>query len=345
MTELSHRELEFLRRWRLLIDRLGGQKQAAEKMDWTTSTVSRDCSGQTLPTNERLRELCNFLRLAGDERAELEILLRHARDARRDRRKAPGETPPPPPDSSSPESAGQPENRNPRRRWVFAGSAAVVVVVAVVLVGVFVWPGGKSPHARLSATSSGVKGSYPGYGLKAVSIPMSSLIPALAYQLHQGFTKNARTVTGYEFRNVQNPGFCLTAADTGPFAGQDKGPVEIDACKATANQIWIPRDWDTYEQSYTHLVSAKYQTMCLNAQKTGGHPVSGNRVMLWTCYPAGNESWKFAVWYQTAKSRHHSYPICLNEYSLCIDTASERSVPGDPVRLMTRSAVAGQFWS
>ncbi len=49
-------ELEFLRRWRPLIDRVGGdggQARVAKHLNWTTSTVSRDYKGDTLPTDNR----------------------------------------------------------------------------------------------------------------------------------------------------------------------------------------------------------------------------------------------------------------------------------------------------
>ena len=81
-------ELEFGRRWRPLIDRLGGdggQAHAAKNMNWTTSTVSRDYKGDTLPTEERLFQLCNTLQLSDREMLDLAALLRRARAARRDR--------------------------------------------------------------------------------------------------------------------------------------------------------------------------------------------------------------------------------------------------------------------
>jgi hypothetical protein len=84
----SEPELEFLQRWRPLIDRIGGdggQRRAAKHLNWATSTVSRDYKGDTLPTDERLHQLCSALRLSPGETLDLARLLRRARSARRDR--------------------------------------------------------------------------------------------------------------------------------------------------------------------------------------------------------------------------------------------------------------------
>ena len=83
-------ELEFGRRWRPLINRVGGdggQAQVAKNLNWTTSTVSRDYKGDTLPSEERLFQLCNAVQLSDRETLDLAVLLRRARAARRDRRR------------------------------------------------------------------------------------------------------------------------------------------------------------------------------------------------------------------------------------------------------------------
>ncbi|MDQ2816444.1 MAG: helix-turn-helix domain-containing protein, partial [Actinomycetota bacterium] len=75
-------ELDFLRRWRPLIDRVGadgGQARAAKHLNWTTSTVSRDYKGDTLPTDNRLHQLCSALQLSPNETLDLALLLRRAR--------------------------------------------------------------------------------------------------------------------------------------------------------------------------------------------------------------------------------------------------------------------------
>jgi hypothetical protein len=350
--QLSREELEFRRHWRLMIDRLGGQKQAAETMDWSTSTVSRDCQGITLPSSNRLRELSNYLELTTDARTELEVLLRRAREAqqirRRDETASPQEASLPLADASSGELARQLGGRRPHRRWVIAVAIAVSVVVAAVIAGVFVVSPGKNLPAASPAmsTNAGVQRSYLGKGAKPVSIPMSSLTPSLRATFDQGRTKTAKAVTGYEFRNALNPSLCLTAADTGALAGQDKDPVEIAACRPAANQIWIPEQWDINGQSYTHLVSDKYQAKCLNAQKIGGTTGPGNAIFLYRCYyPAGNEAWAFETWYQNVAPGHQSYPLCLsNADRYCIDTDKRPGVSAS-VHLWTHQAIAGQFWS
>jgi hypothetical protein len=227
-------------------------------------------------------------------------------------------------------------------------ATAAVVVVAAVTVGVLVLSPGKSPRAATSTVSAGagVQGIYRGHGAKPVSIPMGSLTLSLRAQFHQGKTKIAKAVTGYEFRSALNPLLCLSAVDTGSLAGQRRDPVEIAACKHTANQVWIPVQWDINGQSYTHLVSDKYQTMCLNADKISGTASPGNAIMLWDCYyPAGNEAWTFGAWYKSVAPGRQSYPLCLsNSVHHCID-ADRRPDVAAPVRLWTQQATAGQFWS
>ena len=74
-----------------MIDRVGGdggQARAAKSLNWTTSTVSRDYKGDTLPTDERLLQLCHALQLPDREVLDLAALLRRARTGRRDRLRA-----------------------------------------------------------------------------------------------------------------------------------------------------------------------------------------------------------------------------------------------------------------
>ena len=74
-----------------MIDRVGGdggQARAAKSLNWTTSTVSRDYKGDTLPTDERLLQLCHALQLPDREMLDLAALLRRARAGRRDRLRA-----------------------------------------------------------------------------------------------------------------------------------------------------------------------------------------------------------------------------------------------------------------
>ena len=74
-----------------MIDRVGGdggQARAAKSLNWTTSTVSRDYKGDTLPTDERLLQLCHALQSPDREVLDLAALLRRARAGRRDRLRA-----------------------------------------------------------------------------------------------------------------------------------------------------------------------------------------------------------------------------------------------------------------
>jgi hypothetical protein len=346
---LSREELEFLSRWRQQIDRLGGsggQKRVAEVMDWKTSTVSRDYQSKTLPSDQRLRELSNYLKLAGPQRHELEILLKLARDARHARRKAdsPGpfaQTSALVPAREEPD-AGAPAIGSVRsaRRWLSRRPRiAVAVVVVAVAAGVLGWSSQGGAQAELS-----VRGSYPGEGLKTVPVPVKSLPPKLAAVFRQGRTAGAATVTGYEFRSAQGKSLCLTAASTGSTAGQDRDPVEVATCGFTANQIWIPEQWEVNGSTFTHLVSVRYPSKCLNAKKINGGLSSGQPVMLWDCYRANNESWDFGDWYRNVKPGHHSYPVLLHTDRLCLDVDDAYGESG-AVDIQIQQTAPGQFWS
>lgn len=347
---LSREELEFLSRWRQQIDRLGGsggQKRVAEIMDWKTSTVSRDYQGKTLPSDQRLRELSNYLKLAEPQRHELEILLKLAQDARHARRKADrhgpfAQTSALVPGREEPD-AGVPATESARstRRWLSRRSriAAAAVAAVAAAAGVLGWSSQGGGQAELA-----VRGSYPGEGLKTVPIPVTSLPPKLAAVFRQGRTAGATTVTGYEFRSAQGKSLCLTAADTGPAAGQNHDPVEVATCRLTANQIWIPEQWEVNGSTFTHLVSARYPLKCLNAKKINGGLSSGQPVMLWDCYRANNESWDFGDWYRNVKPGRHSYPVLLHTARLCLDVDDTYGESG-AVDIQTQKAAPGQFWS
>lgn len=351
--QLSAEELEFRQQWRLLIDRLGGQRRAAKAMYWSKSTVSRDWTGETLPTSNRLWELANRLDLTADARTELETLFQRAREARQARREngsgAPPQPPVLPPTAPARAPTQQPRWRRPRRRWIIAAAAGVVVVATAVTAGVFALSPGKSPGTESSA--GGVQRNFPGQPIKTVSVPVGSLATLQRKQFPQ--SKITKTMTGYEFRNALNPELCLTAGDTGPLAGQNRDPVALAPCKLAANQVWIPLDWDIKHNWYAHLVSAKYQTMCLDSEKNDGATSPGQPIMLYTChYKTGNQAWDILDWYQSVTLRHRSYPLCIsntvrpNTVSHCID-ADKPSGPdaSAPIRLWNQQAAAGQFWS
>lgn len=361
--QLSSQELEFLQHWRPLIQRLGEQKQVAETMAWSTSTVSRDYSGKTLPNDERLRELCNYLRLPEDQRFELAVLLRRARDVRQSRKTTSLDQDPPvtvqanaaiqaeapvqgvalvpaqweaisrQKATSVGRRGGLHAKSHPRAAWISGAVAVVVVAVAATF----------ALYSRATA-QDGVRGSYPGEGLKTVAISTSSLIPSLTVAFRQGRTAGAASVTGFEFRIAKDESLCLTAGDTGPSAGHNGDQVEVTACKLTANQIWIPEQWEINGAAFTRLVSDKYQSMCLNADNIGGLE-NGRRVQLWNCYPANNESWDFGDWYRNVQPGQHSYPILLHTDRLSLDADKYDFRDGDTVNIWTQYAAANQFWS
>ena len=416
-------ELEFVRRWRSMIDRVGGdggQARAAKRLNWTTSTVSRDYKGDTLPTDERLFQLGNALQLPHREMLELASLLRRARAGRRDRLRtsrtnrpgppaaiepamtsvwppsgqpAPGPLAPAEPPSSfgpvassgpanlidpaasepsyvlaqSPGTPGayhaaespgsfhsaEPPGLHARPRAWFRGRrglaavlsvAAVAAVVAVVLV--LALPGSPTPAkpAAHGQTPFGVLGSFPGMIMESVRIPVRSLTPALAAQFRQGRTAHATTVTGFVFRNHETTGLCLTAPDTGAEAGQNRDPIVVSTCRGAPNQVWIPLQWEVKGFRFTHLVSDRYQSMCLNANNLGGLS-SGHIVQLWDCYPAGNEAWDFGDWHAVVSAGTRSYPLFARNGRLCLDADKWDLRDGTSVRIWTQYPAANQFWS
>ena len=405
-------ELEFARRWRPMIDRVGGdggQARVAKYLNWTTSTVSRDYKGDTLPTEERLFQLGNALRLPHREMLDLASLLRQARAARRDRlRTSRANLPGPPtafeptvtsawlpsgqpaPDplapadpaaflgpvaSSGPANVTDPATSNPAyflaqspgtpgayysaessgrharpRAWFRSrrGLAAVLSVAAVaVVVAVVLALSGSSAPAKPAVhgqTPSGVLGSFPGMTMESVRIPVRSLAPALAAQFRQGRTAHATTVTGFVFRNHETAGLRLTAPDTGAEAGQNRDPIVVSTCRGAPNQVWIPLQWEVKGFRFTHLVSDRYQSMCLNANNLGGMN-DGHIVQLWDCYPAGNEAWDFGDWHAAVSAGTRSYPLFARNGRLCLDADKWDLRDGTSVRIWTQYPAANQFWS
>jgi hypothetical protein len=350
-------ELEFLRRWRPLIDRVGGdggQARAAKHMNWTTSTVSRDYKGNTLPTDERLHQLCSALQLSPNETLDLALLLRRARSARRSRGRESAPLTATAPATSSPGTGRLRDRLRGRRGQAAAGASAVgvmglavVIAVAFGLFGSGAAGAGKPMTQTKTPGSAGptAKGAFSGLALEAVTIPVRSLSPVLAGAFRQGArTAHDSTITGFVFRNRGDTGLCLGAADTGPTAGQNHDPVLVSACRRAANEIWIPEQWETMGFTFTHLVNDQYQTMCLNADNLGGLS-NGHIVQLWDCYPAGNEMWDFGDWHQAVSTRAESYPLFARSGRLCLDADKYDLRVGTPVRVWTQYAAANQFWS
>jgi len=383
----SGSELEFLRRWRPLIDRVGGdggQARAAKHLNWTTSTVSRDYKGDTLPTDERLHQLCSALQLSPNETLDLALALRRARSARRNRVRGPGAqliakvgTTAAPGQDSAEETPYQPghaaphpgrrrgrdglgdrdrlgwlrELRGRRGRVVVAGLAVAVAGVIAVAFGLSGTggsgrvPGGKSAQTKTAADPApAVQGTFPGLALDTVPIPVTSLSRALATAFDTGPTARAATVTGFVFRNRQDTSLCLTAVNTGPTAGQNRDPVLVSGCRRSANQICIHEQWETKGFRFTHLVNDQHQAMCLNANNLGGLH-NGHLVQLWDCYPAGNEAWDFGDWHQAVSASGKSYPLFARSGRLCLDADKYDLRVGTPVRIWTQYAAANQFWA
>ncbi len=355
-----------------MIDRVGGdggQARAAKHLNWTTSTVSRDYKGDTLPTDQRLFQLGNALRLPHREMLDLAVLLRRARAGRRDRlRTSRANLPDPayflaqppgtpgayhPAGSPGPYHSAEPSGQHARPRAWFRGRrglaavlsvAAVAAVVAVVLV--LTLPGSSAPAkpAAHGQAASGVLGSFPGMTMASVRIPVRSLTPALAAQLRQGRTAHATTVTGFVFRNHEAAGLCLTAPDTGAEAGQNRDPIVVSTCRGAPDQVWIPLQWEVKGFRFTHLVSDRYQSMCLNANNLGGLN-NGRIVQLWDCYPAGNEAWDFGDWHAAVSAGTRSYPLFARNGRLCLDADKWDLRDGTSVRIWTQYPTANQFWS
>jgi hypothetical protein len=376
-------ELEFVRRWRPMIDRIGGdggQARAAKHLNWTTSTVSRDYKGDTLPTDERLFQLGTALQLPHREMLDLASLLRRARAGRRDRlrtaRADPSVSPEPaassgpadptdpatskptyflaqPPGIPNPYHSAEPLSRHARlrawlrgRRSLSALLPAAAVAAGCALVLVLALPGSSRPAkpAAHGQTPSGVRGSFPGIRTESVRIPVRSLTPALAAQFRQGRTAHATTVTGFVFRNHEAVGLCLTAPDTGAEAGQNRDPIVVSTCRGTPNQVWIPLQWEINGFRFTHLVSDRYQSKCLNANNVGGLN-NGHVVQLWDCYPAGNEAWDFGDWHVAVSAGTRSSPLFARNGRLCLDADKWDLRDGTSVRLWTQYSTANQFWS
>jgi Ricin-type beta-trefoil lectin domain len=359
-------ELEFLQRWRPLIDRVGGdggQVRAAKHLNWTTSTVSRDYKGDTLPTDDRLQQLCSALQLSPTETLNLAALLSRARSARRERvrnraaeRPADGkgdaaET------SSQETAADRPPpplgHAAPRRRdWLRSGRGRVVTAVITVAVVAGAAAGfalsgsgapaatGKPPaHSKPPDPRQPVaKGAFPGLTLYRVPIPAASLSPSLKAAFPQGHA------SGFMFRNSMNTSLCLTAVNSGPKAGRNGDAVVVSGCRRAANEIWIPEQWETKDLRFTHLVNDQYQTMCLNADNLGGLS-NGHIVQLWDCYPAGNEMWDFGDWHKTVSTGRGSYPLFGRAARMCLDADKYDLRVGTPVRIWTQYPTPNQFWS
>lgn len=370
--ERSVPELDFAQRWRPLIDQVGGdggQKAAAKHLNWTTSTVSRDYTGDTLPTDERLHQLCSALRLTPDVTLELLAALGRARTARKARLRDHGPCPgteaghsaeakalteaaanAPDQERTAPEqhrsglvrllSAGF------RGSGRFVGSTAIIAIVLVVTAVMVTLSATTSTGARVAGVSPQptASGTFPALTLDVIQIPVDSLSPGLARAFGQGRTAHAATIAGFVFRNSKDTALCLAASDSSPVAGQNRDPVVVSDCGTGPNQVWIPEQWEINGSRSTRLINEQYQTKCMNADNIGGLQ-NGHIVQLWDCYPAANESWDFGDWHRATGASHRSYPLFVQSGRLCLDADKYDLRDGTAVRIWTQYASANQFWS
>ena len=366
---LSEPEQRFNRWWRELVDRAGGQSRVVNRLGWSSSTTSRDYLGKTLPTDERARQLCAFLDLGRAEQDRLLGLLEQARPAYSARRQDPG-----PGIAADPEdTAGRPavqalvreqsardESPRPaqvsgggirfrgRKRLVAATSAVLAVIAIAVVVLTVPWHSGLASSGGSQAAGVPIaKGSYPGLAVKAVPVKGSALTPPVVTALGHG-TAGKTGADGYVFRNMKNPGLCLTAVDAGPAAGQDRDRVDVEACDHAANQVWIPEQWEASGSRFTWLVSLRYQSKCLNAQYISGRLANGHKTMLWDCYQSRNEYWDFGDWHQNVTGRGQAYPIFIQSATFCLD--ADKNDFGDggdgaQVNIWNQYPAPNQFWS
>jgi hypothetical protein len=376
---LSESERQFTRRWRELIDEAGGRKLVSRRLGWSSSTVSRDCTGDTLPSDERVRQLRVHLELGHVEHEELRDLLESARRARHARKRdaglalavarpplgdaggiplasgipltrgsdrveqnAPGVT-----DTSSGDKGSTSSRMRGRRQTIAVGAGAVAAIV-IAATALFWQPWGR-PGQSGGASGPAIAGpvatgSHRGIGVKTVVIPKSLLTRALAGAFGTGRAAGKPSVAGYVFRNVENTGFCLTAPDGGPDAGRNGDRVEIATCDGAASQVWIPLQWETGGSRFSQLVNFKYQSKCLNARNIGGLG-NGHRTMLWNCYQSPNEYWDFADWFEKVKAAGRAYPIFVESGVLCLDADKYDFEDGDAVNIWTQYRTENQFWS
>ncbi len=251
------------------------------------------------------------------------------------------------PDGEGQAAGTRPRSRGRGRVAALLGAGALAGVAAAAVVTLWQpWnqPAQSGGAATTSARAPVARGTYPGIGVKAVTIPVRSLTPALGGAFRHGNTSGHASVDGYVFRNTRDTGLCLTAVATGPQAGRNGDRVEIAACNGAASQVWIPEQWEVSGTRFTHLVSYRYQSMCLNARNIGGLG-NGQRTMLWNCYPASNESWDFGDWLNSAKDRRQAYPIFVDSARLCLDADKYDYGDGARVNIWNQYPATNQFWS
>jgi hypothetical protein len=373
---LSSPELDFVSRWKQLINRAGGQARVAKQLDWSTSTASRNYRGDNLPSNDRLTELCEFLHVPDKDMLDLAGLLSRARMAREARLKgktvqaehATGQSSGPGASNTTvtqvtgdhivqaPKSVQPARRRYKNRRIILWASAPILI--AVVVVAIVAFSNSPSPLPSRPAQVQALSG-HARMQLQPVQVRLTSL---LAQTLGLSRTTSPGTVTGYVFRNSWNNSgpVCLGALTSGTDAGQNRDPVQALSCSNSAPyQIWIPAQWERSHQNLTWLVNYQYPSMCLNVNKALG---DGSAAQLWDCYhyaygPYGlavNEAWDFGDWYVGMTSAINPSPLFLGSSDFCLGADSQSADPGKGNNLPDGTmvgiwpyshAVANQYWS
>jgi hypothetical protein len=371
---LSSPELDFVSRWRQLVDGAGGQARAADLLGWSTSTASRNYRGDNLPSNERLAQLCKLLHVPGKDVLELAGLLSRARMAREARLKgetvqvdhAAGQTSGPVAGSTTSTQVAGPyivqahEGVQPARKWhenrrrVLLASGAPILIAVVVAIAAFA--NSPSPLPSRHAQALPLSG-HTRMRLQAIQVQLTR---QLAQTLGLSGTTHAATVTGYVFRNAWNNSapVCLGPLTSGADAGQKRDPVQALSCNNAPYEIWIPAQWERGHQNLTWLVNYQYPSMCLNVDKAKG---DGSAAQLWDCYhyaygPYGlaiNEAWDFGDWYAGMTAAINPSPLFLGSSDFSLGADSQSADPGKGNNLPDGTMVgiwpyshpvANQYW-
>lgn len=127
---------------------------------------------------------------------------------------------------------------------------------------------------------------------------------------------------------------------SGPKAGGNFAKTKLERCDHSAQQNWVPSQWDTRRSNETWLIDYAHPDYCLDVDKRGGL-VSGHAIQLFECHSldAANEGWDIGdLRAQTELGK--PWPLCLSEEPLCISTRRD----GTLVSGKAPNDIAG-YWS
>jgi hypothetical protein len=290
----SEQERDFVRHWRELVDRAGGQSVVARRLRWSTSTVSRDYKGEQLPKDERLVQLCRFLEMSREEAASLAMLLEKARAARRAH------------PARKESQVAQPGQPPARRSWpripAWAAGVAVTAVVALAVMA-WIWPtGSASPTAgappSAAAPQPGPKptggpclgamttGRRAGQNRDPVRVWDCSLTASEIWIPEQWEVRGARFswLVNDEYQSK-----CLNADNIGGLAPDRI--VQLWNCYSSNNEEWDFGDWYSGLRSgaSSYPIFVKFSDLCLDADKFDLR--DGTTVHIWNQYPTASQFW------------------------------------------------------